>query len=242
MIKAIFKKELKDVFGSPLIYVLSGLFCFMMGWLFFNYLQQTKELSTVNIGSSVIAPLFGNINFIFIFLTPLITMRSFSEEQKQHTLDLLLSSKLSIFQIVWGKFLAHLSMILFMLLFTIIFPIILSFSGYSDWGVVFSSYLGIILSIMTYISIGIFCSSITDNQIVAALLTFCVLLGSMLLVISINATNNYIFALMIQYLTVPFHYDGFSKGIIRSYSFVYFISIISFFIMLTVKSLQSRKW
>jgi ABC-2 type transport system permease protein len=242
MIKAILKKELKDVFGSPLIYILSGLFCFMMGWLFFNYLQQAKNLSTANIGQAVIAPLFGNINFIFVFLAPLITMRSFAEEQKQHTLDLLISSKLTLIQIVWGKFLAHFSMVCFMLLFTMIFPLILSFSGYNDWGVVFSSYLGTILSVMAYLAVGLFCSSLTDNQIVAALLTFCFLLGSMLMVISVNATNNYIFALMVQYFTIPFHYEAFSKGIIRSYSLIYFGTFIGFFFLLTVKSLQSRKW
>lgn len=242
MIKAIFKKELKDVFGSPLIYVLSGLFCFMMGWLFFNYLQQAKTLTTANMGQTVITPLFGNINFIFIFLSPLITMRSFAEEEKQHTLDLLLSSKLTLLQIVWGKFLAYFSMISFMLVFTLIFPLILSFSGYNDWGVVLSSYTGVIFSIMAYLAVGLFCSSITDNQIVAALLTFCFLLGSMLLVISVNATNNYIFAMMVQYLTIPFHYEAFSKGVIRSYSLVYFASFIGFFFLLTIKSLQSRKW
>jgi ABC-2 type transport system permease protein len=242
VIKAILKKELKDVFGSPLIYILSGLFSFMMGWLFFNYLQQAKNLSTANIGQAVITPLFGNINFIFIFLAPLITMRSFAEEQKQHTLDLLLCSKLTLLQIVWGKFLAYFSMICFMLLFTLIFPLILSFSGYNDWGVVLTSYLGVVFSIMAYLAAGLFFSSITDNQILAALLTFCFLLGSMLLVITVNATNNYIFAVMIQYLTIPFHYEAFSKGIIRSYSLVYFVSFVGFFFLLTVKSLQSRKW
>lgn len=242
MIKAIFKKELKDVFGSPLIYVLSGLFCFMMGWLFFNYLQQAKTLTTANMGQAVITPLFGNINFIFIFLSPLITMRSFAEEEKQHTLDLLLSSKLTLLQIVLGKFLAYFAMISFMLIFTLIFPLILSFSGYNDWGVVLSSYLGVIFSIMAYLAVGLFCSSITDNQIVAALLTFCFLLGAMLLVITVNATNNYIFAMMIQYLTIPFHYEAFSKGVIRSYSLIYFASFIGFFFLLTIKSLQSRKW
>lgn len=242
MIKAILKKELKAMFGSPLIYILSGLFCFMMGWLFFNYIQQAKNLSTASMAQTVITPLFGNINFIFVFLAPLITMSSFAEEQKQHTLDLLLTSKLSLFQILWGKFLAQMVMISFMLVFTFVFPIILSFSGYNDWGVVLSSYLGVILSVMAYMAVGLFCSSLTDNQIVAALLTFSCLLGSMLLVITVNATNNYILAQMIQYLTIPFHYEAFSKGVIRSYSLLYFASFIGFFFMLTIKSLQSRKW
>lgn len=236
------KKELKDSFLSPLIYILSGLFCFMMGWLFFNYLLQAKNLTSATMTQAVITPIFGNINFIFVFLCPLITMRSFAEERKQATLDLLLRSELSEMQIIIGKFISNLVLVFFMLSFTFIFPVILAFSGYSDWGVVGSSYLGIVLSIMAYLSVGLFCSSLTDNQIVASLLTFCILLGSMLMVISANATDNYLLALIIQYMTVPFHYEGFVKGLIRSFSLVYFISYLCFFFLLTLKSLQARKW
>lgn len=236
------KKELKDSFSSPLIYVLTGLFSLMMGWLFFNYLLQSKEMSTTTMTNVVITPIFGNINFIFVFLCPLITMKSFAEERKQHTLDLLLRSDLTEMQIILGKFISNVTMVLFMLSLTFLFPLILAFSGYSDWGVVGSSYMGIALSIMCYTAVGIFCSSLTDNQIVASLLTFCVLLGSMLLVISVNATNNYLLALIIQYLTIPFHYDGFTRGLVRSYSLVYFLSFLTFFFLLTLKSLQSRKW
>ncbi|MGZ3788911.1 MAG: ABC transporter permease [Bacteriovorax sp.] len=236
------KKELKDAFFSPLIYVLAGLFCFMMGWLFFNYLLQAKTLTTATMTQAVITPIFGNINFIFIFLCPLLTMRSFAEEKKQSTLDLLLRSELSELQIIIAKFISNVVLVFFMLSFTFVFPIILALSGYSDWGVVGSSYIGVILSIMAYLSVGLFCSSLTDNQIVASLLTFCILLGSMLMVITVNASNNYLLALMVQYLTVPFHYEGFVKGILRSYSFVYFLSYYGFFFLLTLKSLQSRKW
>jgi ABC-2 type transport system permease protein len=236
------KKELKDSFFSPLIYILTSLFCFMMGWLFFNYLLQAKSLTSATMTQAVITPIFGNINFIFVFLCPLITMKSFAEERKQATLDLLLRSELSEMQIIIGKFLSMLVLVLFMLSFTFIFPIILAFSGYSDWGVVGSSYLGVVLSVMAYLSVGLFCSSLTDNQIVASLLTFCFLLGSMLMVISANATDNYLLSLLVQYTTVPFHYEGFVKGLIRSYSVVYFISYLSFFFLLTKKSLQARQW
>ena len=236
------RKELKDAFSSPLIYVLAGLFSLMMGWLFFNYLLQSKEMTTTTMTQGVIIPIFGNINFIFVFLCPLITMRSFAEEKKQHTLDLLLRSELIEMQIILGKFISNVLLIFFMLSLTLLFPVILMFSGYSDWGVVWSSYLGVALSVMAYTSVGIFCSSLTDNQIVASLMTFCILLGSMLLVISVNATNNYLFALIIQYMTIPFHYEGFTRGLLRSYSFVYFICYLTFFFILTLKSLQSRKW
>ena len=241
-IKVLIKKELKDSFLSPLIYILTGLFCFMMGWLFFNYLMQAKTLTTATMTQAVITPIFGNMNFIFVFLCPLLTMRTFAEERKQATLDLLLRSELSEMQIILAKFVASTTLVIFMLSFTFIFPLILAFSGYSDWGVVGSSYAGVLLSVMAYLSVGLFCSSLTDNQIVASLLTFCILLGSMLMVISVNATNNYLLALMIQYLTVPFHYEGFVKGVIHSYSLIYFASYLSFFFILTLKSLQSRKW
>ncbi len=236
------KKELKDTFTSPLIYVLTGLFSFMIGWLFFNYILLSKEMTSATMTQAVITPIFGNINFIFVFLCPLITMRSFAEERANHTLDLLLRSELSEMQIIIGKFFSLVLTLMFMLSFTLLFPIILSLSGYSDWGVVGSSYIGIILCIMTYTAVGLFCSSLTDNQIVASLLTFCLLLGSMLMVISINATNNYLVALIIQYMTIPFHYEGFTRGVVKSYSLIYFISAWIFFFLLTLKSLQSRKW
>lgn len=241
-INVLIKKELKDAFFSPLIYILTGLFCFMMGWLFFNYLLQAKTLTTATMTQAVITPIFGNMNFIFIFLCPLLTMRTFAEERKQATLDLLLRSELSEMQIIIGKFISNAILVFFMLSFTFIFPLILAISGYSDWGVVGSSYAGVLLSVMAYLSVGLFCSSLTDNQIVASLLTFCILLGSMLMVISVNATDNYLLALMIQYLTVPFHYEGFVKGAVVSYSLVYFASYLCFFFLLTLKSLQSRKW
>lgn len=235
-------KELKDNFNSPMVYVLTALFCFMMGWLFFNYLVSAKELSSVSIKDAVIVPIFGNINFIFIFICPLVTMKSFADEKKMGTLDLLLSSHLSESEIIISKFIGTVVTIFFMLLFTLLFPIILSFSGFNDWGLIFSSYLGVILSIMSYVAVGIFCSSLTDNQIIASVLTFCVLLGSMLLVITVNATNNFLLAQMVQYLTVAFHYEGFTKGVLKSYSFIYFLSYWFFFYLLTLKSLQSRKW
>lgn len=236
------KKEIKDAFSSPLIYILCGLFTLIIGWLFFNYLVQSKQMTTTTMSQAVIAPIFGNINFIFIFLTPLFTMRAFAEERKAHTLDLLLRSNLSEMQIVLGKFISNMVMAIFLLAFTFLFPIILAVSGYSDWGVVMSSYTGVLFSVMCYTAVGLFCSSLTDNQIVASLMTFCALLGSMLLVISTNATQNQFLAQMIQYLTVPFHYEGFTRGVLKSFSFVYFGTYLAFFFMLTTKSLQSRKW
>lgn len=241
-IKLILFKELKDIFTSPLIYVLAGCFSLIMGWLFFNYLLQSKEMTQLTLTQGVLMPIYGNINFMFIFLSPLMTMRCFAEEKKQGTLLLLFLSQLSDFEIIIGKYVAVLFSQFFILFLTLFFPIVLGFSGYNDWGIVFTTYLGLSFSIAAYTSVGLFFSGLTDNQIVSAMLSFLFILGSMLLVISVNATQNYLLGLIVQYLTVPFHYEGFSRGIVRSYSFAYYISYVAFFLGLTHRVLESRKW
>lgn len=236
------KKEVKDYFLSPFAYILSGLFSVIIGWLFFNYLVSSKHLTTLSLSSSILKPIFGNINFIFLFLSPLLTMKLFAEEKKQHTIELLFKSNLSNAQIIIGKFIANMVVVLFMLALTLIFPLILSFSGYSDWGTVFSGYLGLIFSIMCYSAVGIFTSSLTENQIIAAISSFCILLGSMLMVMSINATNNIILGQIVQFCSVAFHYEGFVRGAITNYNLAFYLSFISFFFYLTHKSLESRNW
>ncbi|MFZ9000476.1 MAG: ABC transporter permease subunit [Bacteriovoracaceae bacterium] len=236
------KKELKDFFASPLIYILGGLFSLMMGWLFFNYLVNAQNLTQGSLTQKILLPFFGNANFIFLFLTPLITMRAFTDEKKQGTLALLVMSNLTDFQIIMGKVISSFLVCLFMVSTTLIFPLILSFSGYSDWGIVFTSYLGIVFSILCYISVGVFCSSITENHIVASLLSFSILLGTMLLVLSVNATNNPLLGEMMAYMSVPYHFESFLRGALVNYHFIYYACFIGFFIYLTHRALGSRRW
>lgn len=239
----LYKKEVKDSFFSPMLYILTALFCAIIGWLFFNYLVISKDAtSAASLTHSVILPIFGNMNFIFLFMAPLLTMRCFAEEKKLNTLDLLFHSRLQNTQIILGKLLASFSSALFMLSFTLVFPIVLAISGYSDWAIVGSGYLGIVLSVLSYLAVGLFASSLTENQVVAALVAFCLLLGSMLLVMSANASQNYIVGQILSYLSIPFHFEAFVRGAMKSYSFVYFTSFLCFFIFLTRESLESRNW
>ena len=242
MIWYLVKKEIRDLFGSPLIFVLAGIFCLIVGWPFFNYIVMAKETTKMGLTYSVLMPIFGNMNFIFLFLCPLITMRSFAEEKKQHTLDLLLQSKLSQIDIVLGKLISSLSVAFFMLALTLIFPLVLAMAGYNDWGTVISNYLGLILCIICYTMTGLFTSSLTNNQIVAALLSFCILFTSMLLVLSANATNNYMVGQLFQYMSIPFHFQTFAYGMVKSFNLVYLLSFSFFFFLLTHKSLESRRW
>lgn len=245
MIKGVWillKKELRDTFSSPLIYVLTGFLSALLGWLFYNYLISSTQLTELALSDSILRPLFGNMNFIFLFFAPLLTMRMFAEEKNNHTLELLLLSHLSDYQIIFGKFLAGILTVIFMLSFTLIYPVILSFSGFSDWGMIISSYIGIIFSIMCYLSVGVFTSTLTKNQILSAITSFCILMILLLLVVTSNATQNYIVAQIFEYMSIPYHYESFVRGSMKSYNFIYFFSFSLFFIFLTKQSLDSRRW
>ena len=236
------RKEIKDSMNSPFIYILGALFSLIMGWLFFNYLALNKDLTRQSLHYTVFIPFFGNMNFIFLFLAPMMTMRLFSEEKKLHTIDLLLRSRLEHLQIILGKFCSALLSTLFLLSLTFIFPLVLSFSGYSNWSVVMTSYGGIVLSIMCYLAVGLFASSLTENQIVAAFLSFCILMGIMLLVITTNATNNQFISRIFYYISTPSHFESFTSGSFQSYDLVYFVSFIGFFFYLARLSLERRDW
>lgn len=241
-VRILVKKEVRDFFASPLVYIVGALFSLLMGWIFFNYLISAKEFTNLTLSQSVLNPIYGMLNFILIFITPIITMRTFAEEKKGGTLDLLLLSRLSSLEIILGKFFASLSVVLFLLSLTLILPIILAFSGYSDWMMVLSSYSGLVLASMAYVSVGIFTSSLTENQIVAAFMSYILLFGIMLFMMTANASDNPLLGQIFQYFSFLYHFEGFIRGSLKSYNFIYFGSFIGFFFFLTNRSLDSRNW
>ena len=241
-ITILWKKEVKDAFLSPLVYVLAGVFCVIIGWLFFNYIVYAKELHSATLTQTVLTPIFGNMNFIFLFLAPLLAMKTFAEEKVRGTLELLEMSHLTTWEMVWGKYFALLAIALFMLLFTLVFPLVLSLTGYNDWGMVLASYLGLFLSIASYLAVGLFSSSLSRNQLIAALLGFTLLMAFLLLALSVNATGNYYLGHFFKYLSVPYHFEKFVGGAIASYSVLFFCSFIFFFLNLTTRVLRARRW
>ncbi len=235
------KKEVADSFSSSLVYVLTGLFSLLIGWLFF-YVILSSEMTAGTLLQSVFNPIFGNMNFIFLFFAPLLTMHSFALEKRQGTLGLLLLSNLSHIEIILGKFFAVMVTTLFMLSFTLILPLILAIAGYSEWSFILTGYLGIVFSVCCYVAVGIFASSLTDNPVISAVLSFCILLGMMLIVLSANASENPLVGEILSYIAIPFHYEGFIRGAIKSYSLIYFASVTGFFLWLSERSLESRNW
>jgi ABC-2 type transport system permease protein len=238
----LYKKEIKDSFLSPFVYILAGSFILLTGWIFFSLLVASKDITQGTLTSSIIAPTFSMFRFIFMFVCPLLTMRLISEEKKNHTIELLFLSKLSDWQIIIGKFCSSMTIVLFMLSLTIIFPIILSFSGYNDWGVVMSSYTGIILLSMAYVSLGLFTSSLTSNYVISLILAIFMMLGLWFLVLSAASTSNYILGQILRYFSDVYHFEHFVQGTLRSYSFIYFFSFMFLFLFGTHKSLARRNW
>ncbi len=241
-VSILLKKELKENLTSPLYYILCGLFTFSVGVFFYMNLTNSHNLTTITLRDSVLRPIFGNMNLILLFITPILTMRALSSERRDGTLDILLLSKLTQFQIILSKFLSNLILIIFMLVPTLIFPIILSFSGLDDWALVFSNYFGLILTIACYVAIGIFASGLTENPVIAAVITFFFLIGMIILVMVGASTHNMIINSMFQYLSTPFHFEGFSRGMIKSYSLIYYMSFIGLFLYLGNTTLEKRKW
>ncbi len=239
---SIFKREFKESLSSPLFYILCAIFSAIVGWIFYNYILASKEHTGASLTQNVLIPLFNIISFLFMILTPMLTMNTFCEENKSGTLDLLLRSKVSIWKIIIGKFLSNLTMISIMLGLSFICPIVLMFSGYSDWGVVFSAYLGLLLNISCFVVVGMFASSLSENQIVSAFISFAILISILLLNLSANSTNNFIVGQIFSYMNNSFHFSFMVKGDLRSYSFVYFFSFIGLFMLFINKSLDSRRW
>lgn len=236
------KKEIADQFKSSSFYIIASLFLLLSGWLFYNYLITSKNLMTLTLSDSILRPLYGNMNFTLLLLSPMITMKSFAEEKKLKTLDLLFQSQLTDWQIVLGKFFSIAFCLFIIIILTIVFPIVLSISGYDDWGSVTTSLVGLFLSALCYLSVGLFASSLTDNIVMAAFSSFVMLMLIMLTVLCANLTDNYFVGQLMQYFSIAFHYEALTRGAVRSFDVVYFVSFVFFFLFLTKKTLGSRNW
>jgi ABC-2 type transport system permease protein len=230
---AIARRELYAYFVSPIAYVIGGLFLLISGFLFSLILNFSSE--------ATMRPLFGNLSVIFLFAVPFLTMRLLAEEARSGTLELLLTAPVRDSELVLGKFLGALLLVLAILACTAIYPAILLLAGNPDRGPILAGYLGIVLQAAAFLAIGLFASSLTQNQIIAAMLTFVILL---LLWLS-DALGNYTggrIGDLFRFLSITRHLDEFPRGIVDTRHIVYFLSVIAAALFLTVQSVQSRRW
>jgi len=229
----IFKKELKSYFTSPVAYIIMVVFLIITGWFF---------TSGLFVGGIVtMRSVFDIIPFILLFFIPAISMRTFSEEKKSGTIELLLTKPLSDFDIVLGKFLSTLTLAALTLLPTVVYVISLTFLGPIDIGPIISAYIGLILMAGIYIGVGIFASSMTENQVVAFIISFLIIfilfmLNKILMFLPSPLVST------LEYISSDYHFGSISRGVIDTKDIIYYFSGIIILLLLTKTSLESRKW
>lgn len=247
-------KELRAYFVSPIAYVVLTGFLLLGGWFFFNLLSRFSLMLTLytqfqggeaanrlNLNDYVIAPLMHNLSIVLVILVPMITMRSFAEEKKNGTYELLLTSPLRTGELVLGKFLASFLFLCIMIGLTGVYPIILLVFGNPEIGVMVAGYLGLLLVATVFVAMGLLTSSFTENQIIAAVSG---LVATLLLYIigwPADSAGNVLGSLL-RYLSVTEHFADMVKGIIDTRGLVYFGSLIMLALFLTQRSVESLRW
>ena len=248
-ILAIANKELRSYFASPIAYIVLGFFAFLFGWFYVTILSYFVQASmqmnqfgpqSVNINQQMIRLLLQNVTVLLLLVLPMITMRTYSEEKRSGTMELLLTSPLTDFQIIMGKFLGALALYATMLLITWIHIAVLFYYGRPEWKPILAAYLGLLLMGGCFISAGLFISSLTKNQIIAVMATFAVFL--FLWVINWIGSFYPQVEPLTSYLSIIEHFDDFAKGVIDTTHVIYYVSFITFGLFLTAKAVDSERW
>ena len=246
------KRDLGSFFNSPIFYVITTVFLIIYSYIFVNILSffsmqsmqsgQFQQMGmALNINEMVIEPSFQNMAVVLLLIIPIVTMRSFAEEKKSKTFRLLLSSPVDLKEIIWGKFLACMIVITLMVLISSYSIGFLFMIGEPDIGPVLTGYLGILLTAGCYVSVGIFASSLTENQIVAAVITFGFSLFMWVIGWGSQAANSTT-GQVLEYLSVIEHMDRFLKGMIETSDLTYYLSFIIFGLFLCYRTLDLNRW
>lgn len=251
----IYQRELKSYFSSLTAYVVIVMFLLVTGYFFYTLLAtfsvvsfqaQTdpmlaKQYQLLNINETVVRPLFGSISIIMLLMTPLLTMRLFAEEKKSGTIELLLTFPVNDIDVTLGKYLACFTVLLTMILFTVTYPIVLIALGEPEVKPIITGYLGLVLMGGAFISLGIFASSLTENQIVSASISFGILFFFWLISYSVPLVSGGL-GQILGYLSINEHIESMSKGVIDTEDVIYYLCFIVLFLFLTLRSLETNRW
>lgn len=241
---SIFYKEIKSFFSSLIGYIVIGVFLIYLSLM----MWVLPDTSIFEYSYATLDQLFDLSPLIFMFLIPAITMRSFAEEKQTGTIELLVTKPLSDVQIILGKFFACVALLIFALLPTLIYYVSIyllgSPVGNIDSGATWGSYIGLILMGGSFVSMGIFASSLSRNQIVSFVIAIFLCFIFYWLFDMISRAPIFVGKVddIIQMFGVEYHYRSLSRGLVDSRDVIYFLSIITFFVVATKVSLESRKW
>lgn len=249
---ALIRKELTVYFSTPIFYITGFFFLLLGGYFFysntvyyslvsFQGAQNPQLAPFLNPHQMVFRPLFGTLSIVFIMMVPLLTMRLLAEEKRSGTAELLFTYPLGDWTVILGKFLASLLIYALLLLFTSVYAALFASWASVDWGAIVSGYLGLLLLGGACLSLGLFASSLTENQIIAAVVAFALLLLFWLIgwQSELGATG---LAGIFASLSLLEHFENLIRGVIDTKDLVYFLSFAFFFLFLTKRQLESRRW
>jgi ABC-2 type transport system permease protein len=224
---------LRSYFLSPLAYVVIALFLALSGYLFALILANGQHEASLR-------GLVQNVSVLYLFIVPAISMRLLAEEQRTGTVELLLTNPIQEWEIVTGKFLASILLVLVMLGLTLLFPLFLFIFGNPDKGPIITGYLGIFFQAAAFLSVGLFASSVTQNQIVAAILAF-----AMLLILWLSDNLGQFLGgpigSIVSYASVINHFQSFPQGVIQSNDVIYYLTLVVAGVAFSTLALQSRR-
>jgi len=248
----IFKKEMRLYFTSPIAWVILTIFLFIAGYFFYSIfafftlasMQSAMNPAMgrdLNVTDSVLRPLFSNVSVILLLLMPLVTMRLFAEERRAGTIELLLTYPVRDGAVLVGKYLAGLTLYALMLALTLVYPLLVFYFARVEWGPLATGYLGLLLMGATFLAVGIFASSLTENQIVASIITF----GVLLIFWVIGWSSDYLggtWGRVLSHLSLIEHFDSFAKGVLDTRDVLYYVDFTIVALFLTLRSLEARRW
>ncbi len=244
------RKELRQLFSSPIAYVALAMFFVIVGFLFYAlvgvYSSQVLQLQGTpppdfNPTRNIFTPLYQDTTFILILLVPVLTMRLVSEEDRAHTMELLATSPVTNAAIILGKYLAVAVLFLALLAISAYMPLSLALIGRLDWGLLASTYIGLLLLGGAFLSIGLFASTLNENQIVSAAIGFALLLIFWVLGFAQQVSSSGV-QQVLSALSFASHFSNLSGGVIDTKDVLFFFSISGFFLFLGIVALESRKW
>ncbi len=252
-VAAIAWRDIRSRFVSPIAYVVLTGFVLLGGWFFFNLLAQFNRLvaaysslpgydtTWLNLNDAVVTPLLQNLSVVLLIVVPMITMRSFAEERAVGTYELLFTSPVRITEIVLGKFIAGSFLVTLMVGLTLLYPAILLIYGNPEVGLITSGYLGLYLMAIGYVAVGNFASSLTSNQIIAAVSALVILL--LLFVVSWPAEGaGETLKAVLTYLSVTEHFTTMVRGVIDTKDLIYFASLVVAFLFLNHRAVEAARW
>lgn len=252
---AIYWKEMRSYFGSPVAYVMAAVFLFFTGYIFQNLVFEFHQMSRyyaqdivdkqqrggVNANDVIVTDFYSLQFFVWLIVTPMLTMRLYAEEQRQGTFELLMTSPVTAYQVLIGKFLACFSLYAIIEVGAVSLLGVLSYYAVVEWGPILSALLAVLLLGASFISVGIFASSLTENQIVAVVISFFLLL----LLWFIDWSSRFVdpvWAGILRYLSIVAHMDDMNRGVIDTMDVAFFFSLTALFLFLTHTVIESRRW